>query len=40
MTQESTLTSVTSERNELAEKKSGLEEELAVLNSQTHELQV
>jgi len=40
MTQESTLTSVTSERNELAEEKSGLEEELAVLNSQTHELQV
>ena len=38
--QESTLTSVTSERDELAEEKTGLEEELAVLNSQTHKLQV
>ena len=40
MTQESTLTSVTSERDGLVEKRSGLEEGLAVLNSQTHELQV
>ena len=37
---ESTLTLLKSERDELAEEKSGLEEELTVLNSQTHELQV
>ena len=36
----STLTSVTTERDELAEEKTCLEEELAVLKSQTHELQV
>ena len=40
MTQESTLTLVSSERDELAEEKTGLEEKLAVLKSQTHELQV
>ena len=40
MTQESTLTVVTSERDELAEEKSDLEGKLTVLNSQTHELQV
>ena len=39
-TQESTLTLVTSERDELAEEKSDLEGKLTVLNSQTHELQV
>ena len=37
---ESTLTLLKSERDELAGEKSGLEEELAVLKSQTHELQV
>ena len=36
----STLTSVTTERDELAGEKTGLEEKLAVLKSQTHELQV
>ena len=39
-TQESTLTLVTSERDELAEEMSRLEGKLTVLNSQTHELQV
>ena len=39
-TQESTLTSVTFERDELAEEKTGLEEKLMALQSQTHELQV
>ena len=39
-THESTLTSVTTERDELAEEKTGLEEKLMVLQSQTHELQV
>ena len=38
--QESTLTSVTFERDELAEEKSGLEGKLMALQSQTHELQV
>ena len=38
--QESALTSVTSERDELAEEKTGLEGKLMVLQSQTHELQV
>ena len=36
----STFTSVTTERDELAEEKSCLEEKLMVLQSQTHELQV
>ena len=36
----STFTSVTTERDELAEEKTGLEEKLMVLQSQTHELQV
>ena len=38
--QESTLTSVISKRDELAEEKTSLKEELTVLNSQTHKLQV
>ena len=38
--QESALTSVTSERDELAEEKTDLEGKLMVLQSQTHELQV
>ena len=38
--QESTLTSVASERDKLVEDKSGLEEELAVMKSQIHEFQV
>ena len=37
---ESALTSVTSERDELAEEKTDLEGKLMVLQSQTHELQV
>ena len=40
MTQESTLTSLKSERDELAEEKTDLEGKLMVLQSQTHELQV
>jgi len=40
MTQESTLTLLKSERDELAEEKIGLEEELTVLNSHTHDIQV
>ena len=38
--QESTLTSLKSERDELAEEKTDLEGKLTVLQSQTHELQV
>ena len=38
--QESTLTSLKSERDELAEEKTDLEGKLMVLQSQTHELQV
>ena len=38
--QESTLTSVISKRDELAKEKTSLKEELTVLNSQTHKLQV
>ena len=37
---ESTLTFVTTERDELAEEKTGLEEKFMALQSQTHELQV
>ena len=37
---ESTLALLKSEKDELAGEKSGLEEELAILKSQTHELQV
>ena len=40
MTQESALTSVTSERDGLAEEKTGLEGKLTVMMSQTHGLQV
>ena len=38
--QESAFTSLKSERDELAEEKTGLEGKLMVLQSQTHELQV
>ena len=40
MAQESTLTSATFERDRLVEDKSTLEEELGVMKSQIHELQV